>query len=294
MRWTLLLLFSAPTSAATSVLSSALRLESDLPDSRFRVDLVFDAPFLPVDPTLINIMHFMSIISRHELQEQLPPQAYSNLMYRQVQVTTDASEARFLLWGIYLAVRDMIRLIRFHNTVVKLYWDNSLVGQISLTVKTGLSLLYGTRNDTRSIIDYGGEPSLVGSGNKTTEAIIERLNTLSVQNISDRDTTDTISPFSSAKTGNTAFSVLSTSPTIVAPNAPLFPRFTIEFDRVPGAIKLARNDVFLTFYTAILHVAKFPAESEMQGFDTKAPTVTLQVRMYESGIGCMVNSSALT
>lgn len=293
MKWTLLLLLSATTSASTSVLSSAPQWESDLPDSRFRVDLMFDAPFLPVNPTLVNIMHFMSIVSRGELDEQVQPRTYSDFMYRQVQVTTyEWTEARFLLWGIYLAARDMIRFTRFHNSVVKLYWDNSLVGQITLTVKTGLSLLNSTRNGTRSIMDYGGEPSLVGSGYRTTEAVVERLTALPVQNMSDVDTVGKNPAFSS-KMENTALSIPFTSPTIVAPNALLLPRLSIDFDRVIGSVHLGRNDVFFTFYTALLHVAKFPAENQMQAFNSKPPMMTLQVHMYESGIGCLVNSSAL-
>lgn len=290
MKLALPLLLSAATTASNSVSSPALPLASDLPDRRFRVDLGFDAPFLPVNATLVNIMHFMSIVARTDTDEDIQPRTYSAPMYRQVQITTCArTEARFLLWGIYLAAIDMVKFSRFHNAMVKLYWENSLVGQINLMVKPSLSSPSASGNDTRSLIDDGGQLGGAGIGDKATKAFGERLNT-TVQNITGSNTVETISAVNAAKMRNAAFSIPSQSPILVPPNALLSPRLTIDFDRVAGATKLSRNDVFLTFYHAMLHVAKFPVENDMRPFYSKSPFADLRVHMYETGIGCLVTT----
>lgn len=288
MKLALLFLISVATPASNSTFARAFQMDSDLPDSRFRIELIFDAPFLPVNPALVNIMHFMSIVAQVNFDEELQPRSYSAPLYRQVQITTYAwTEARFLLWGIYLAATDMVRFARFHNVMVKLYWDNILVGQINLIVSTGLGLPIATRNGTRSILDNAKEQILVGIGNKTTQAFVGRLKTPILQYITGSDTPDSISVVSSVKTGCKTFSSPSTSPSLVIPNVRHSPRFSIDFDRVGGAARLSRNDVFLAFYTAMLHVAKFPAENDIEPFNSKPPTLTLRVRMFESGIGCL-------
>lgn len=294
MKLALPLLLSAARTVSISVPSLTLTLESDLPNSRFRAELNFDAPFLPINATLINVLYFMSIVGRGDFDEYLQPRTYSAPMYGQVQIKTyEWTEARFLLWGIYTAATDMIRFGRFHNAIVKLYWDNSIVGQINLTVKPGISSLDITRNGTRSVINDSEELRLASTGNKSTQAFMERLDTSPVQNITGRDTADNAFVINLAKTWNATLSITSTSPTLLPPNALLSPRLTVDFDRVAGAAKLRRNDVFLTFYTAMLHVAMFPAENDMQPFNSRSPTANLRVHMFETGIGCL-NGQVIT
>lgn len=284
MKLALPVLLSASTIPSTSALLPALQLGSDLPDSRFRVDLIFDAPLLPVSATLINILHFMSLVARQEFDEDLQPRICSAPMYPQVQVVTYAwTEARFLLWGIYLAAVDMVKYIRFHEVLIKLYWENAPVGQIKLVVRAGLNLSASTTNGTGSILDYGGQMSLAGVENKTAQAFVQRYRTPPVQNITGGETADNTSAI-----WTSAFSISSPSPTLVFPDALLPPRFRIEFARVAGATRLSRNEVFLTAYAAMLHMIRFPAENQMQPFGSNSPTSHLRLHMYESGIGCLV------
>ncbi|KAL9071984.1 MAG: hypothetical protein Q9161_003916 [Pseudevernia consocians] len=281
MKLTLSLLLSAATITSTSLASPALG--SGLPDSRFRVELTFHTPFLPVNPTFMNIVHFMKVVAQVEFEEQLQPRTYSAPTYRQVQITTYTwTEARFLLWGMYLAVTDMVKFYRFHNVMVKLYWDNIPVGQINLMVKPDLNLPGTTRNGTHYVIDDGQQLSLAGSSNKTKELFVKRLNTPAVQRVTGNDTVEAV------KTGNTAFGIPTVSPVSSLPSALLSLRVTVDFYRVVGAKKLSRNDVFLTFFTAMLHLAKFPVENDMQFFNSKIPTIDLRVQMYETGLGCLV------
>lgn len=289
MKLALPLLLSATTIPSPSVLPPAPQLGSDLPDSRFRVELTFDAPFLPVNPTLMNIIHFMSVVARSEFDEQIQPRTYSAPTYREVQITTSAwTEARFLLWGIYLAVTDMIKFTRFHNVTVKLYWKSNFVGLINLLVRTISSLPDVAENGFRIVTDDSANLNLTDIGNKTTQAFEERLNPPPAQNTTGSDTTDNISIINSVKTHNNEFSIPSTSPTLLPPKTLLAPRLTIDFIRLAGATQITRNNVFITFFTAILHLAQFPTENDMRPFNSKSPTVDLRVHMDETGVGCLV------
>ena len=237
----------------------------------------------------MNIVDFMGAVAQEEFKEQLEPRTYSAPKYQQVQITThDWTEARFLLWGIYLAVTDMVKFYRFHNVMVKLYWENTAVGQIDIMVEPDLTLPGTTRNGTHYVIDGSQDLRLAGSSNNTNEAFVKRLNIPPVQTITGNDTADDVSIVNSVKTGNTAFGIPTLSPVPSISNALLPPRLTVDFYTVFGAKKLSRNDVFLTFYTAMLHLAQFPVEDGMRFFNSKIPTIDLRVQMYESGLGCLV------
>ena len=295
MKLALPLLLSATAMPSPSVLPPAPQLGSDLPDSQFRVELTFDPPFLPVNPTLMNIIHFMSVVARSGFDEQIQPRIYSAPTNRQVQITTSAwTEARFLLWGIYLAAIDMIKFIRFHNVIVKLYWESSFVGLINITVRTVSSLADVAENGSRIVTDDGADLNLTGIGNKTAQAFVERLNLPPAQNTTGSDSTDNISIINSVKTYNNEFSIPSTAPTLIRPKILLAPRLTIDFIRPPGALSLTRNDVFIAFFTTMLHLAQFPAENDMRPFNSKSLTDDLRVEMVETGVGCLVMPLTLT
>lgn len=290
MKPALPLMLSAATRVSTSVLSPALRLGSNLPDSRFKVDLRFDVPLVPVNPTFIAILQFMSVVAREEFNEQVHPAIYGTHQHPQVQIATHTwTEARFLLWGIYLAAKDMVNFRRFNNVVVKLFWDNKTAGQIILTVETNLRLPGTDWNGSQSVIGDDGQRGLARIDNGTIQAYVESLNTSLVQNITDSDEVDHTSIVNHVKTGDTALKPLSTSSTLLLPTAVLPPGLTIDFIRVPGATKLTRNGVFLAFYAAILHVAKYPAANDMRAFDSNTPDSDLSVKMFETGFGCLVS-----
>lgn len=284
MKLALPLLLSAATVASISIPSPTTQLESSLPDNRFKKDLTFGAPFLPVNPTFINILHFMSTVAGTDFDELVEPHTYTAPVYRQVQISTFAwTEARFLLWGIYSAAIYMVRFSRFHDVLINLYWDKSPVGEINL-MASGT-----TSDDTRGFIDDGGELSPVDTGRNTTQILTERLKTPSVQNTTGRGTTNTASAVDSINISYPALSIPSISPTPFV-NAPLSTRMTINVKRVIGAVTLKRHDVFLTFYTAILHLAQVPAADAMRSFNSKSPTADLRVHMFETGLGCLVST----
>ena len=286
-------LLSTATMTLTSVLSPTPQLESNVPDPRFRVELIFQAAFLPVNPTFVNILDFMSVVAQDEFGEKVGPRTYSALMYPQVQIMTHGwTESRFLLWGIYLAATDMVNFYRFNNVMVKLYWEGKIVGNIDLMVNPDLVLPDAILNGTWSVIDDGGDLSAADISDKTNKSLVGRLSISKVQNTTGSRIVDKGLVVNSVKTWNTLSSNSSTFPTPFLPNALLRPRMTITFDRVGGATKLTRNNVFITFYAAMLHLAKFHAENDMRLFNSKVPTTGLRVHMFESGVGCLVIPSA--
>lgn len=278
MKLALPLMLSGATRASASVLSPALQLASDLPDDRFKVALNFSAPLLPINATFLAILQFMSDVARDEFDEPVHPAIYDTPQYPQVQIATYTwTEARFLLWGIFYAAREMVYYARFNAVVAKLCWENKMVGQIDLMVDTSLRLPYTSSNGSQSVIAGDKQLSLVRIGNETSQALVEDLNTPHVQNATESD-----------NVGQTASKSTSTSPTSLFPNAVLPPGLTIDFSRVAGAEKLNRNSVFLAFYAAILHIAKYPSDNAMRAFQSKAPNSNLRV-MFETGTGCLVS-----
>lgn len=286
MKLTFALLLSASTMAARLMRSPALQLGSDLTSGRLTTELLFDGPFLPINATLANILRFMSIVARSDFEETLQPHIYDSSRYPQVLVTSHSStEARFLLCGIYFAAVDMVKFSRFNNVVINIFWDKNAVGQISLKVMDSLD---PTLNDTGSVMDDGGELSPEDLGNRTTQAFLERLKTPLAGNGTGVTTIKGASVVNAVKESDTAPGNWSTSPARVS-NSPLSSPLAILFAQVVGAHALKRNDVYLAFYVAMLHVAKFPVGSKLQHFSIPSPVVNLGVNMYPTGAGCSVN-----
>ena len=71
------------------------------------------------------------------------------------------------------------------------------------------------------------------------------------------------------------------------------PGFSVKFYNIMGAISLNRNEIFLTFYTALLHVAEFPAGSQWNIFESVSPNKKLTLIMQDSGRGCSVSQPQL-
>ena len=295
MKLSLIPLLSAMTTSLSLVVTPELQLQDDLPDSRFKIYMLFDSPLLPVNPTLAVITHFMSVVAQSNFEQVLEPCVYSSTMNPTVTITSHSStETRFLLWGIYLAAIDMVKYVRFNEMVVNLFWDKQLVGQISVLLDKGDNLASTSLNDTGSFLDDGEGPSLEMIGNRTNEASVKKLNIPTLENGTRAAvTTNNASADSLVDRWNTVYSNLSTLPTGPSSNASLLRTVAVDFQRVAGATQLKRNEVFLTFYAAMLHVAKFPVGNQMVLFDSKAPDVMLRVRMLDIGIGCSVILSEL-
>ena len=268
---------SNPTlSSETSILTpsllqapnSTLSLQSlNLPDDRFEARISIDGPLLPINSALINILYFMSIVAAQDAAHQLQPRTYSTANYRDVQIKSYAwTEARYLLWAMYYAAVQMVKYSRFNDIAMELYWEDERVGLVKIAVKRTLSLAGQASNLTLDLGDHIAHTNLTSSG----EDVMQPKSV--VGNMTDSDLAPLI------------FSDLNASTPFSLP-----PIFAVSFMHIAGASRLDRNEVFLTFYTALLQVAQFPPEGEMRLFSCVSPSGNVQLHLQSTGIGCQVS-----
>lgn len=213
----------------------------------------------------------MSIVAAQDFMHQIQPRTYSTPNYRDVQITTYAwTEVRFLLWAIYYTASDMVKYVRFNDVMVELIWEDKLVGLVKIAVKRALSLAGEAGNLTMDLGNHLAHTNLTSSGEDTMQPKSV------VGNVTDSD----LAPLN--------FSDLNASTTFSLP-----PSFAVSFVSIAGAGRLNRNEVFLTFYTALLHVAQFSPESQMQPFQSVSPSGNVQLHMQKVGIGCPVSQEGI-
>ena len=209
----------------------------------------------------------MSLIAGQDFVNQVQPRSFSTPNYRDIQITSYAwTEARFLLWGICYAAYNMIKLARFNDVMLELYWEDRLVGKVKVARKRALSLVGGAGNLTQDLEEELAQPNSTGSDEDTTQPKPV------VGNVTDSG----LAP--------PTFSHINASTTLSLPSS-----FAVSFESIAGAGPVDRNDVFLTFYAALLHVAQFPAQVRMQEFDSVSPNGRLHLYMQDNGIGCSVS-----
>lgn len=119
------------------------------PDSRFSARMSIGSTLLPVDAFLVNILNFMGIIATQNFERKLAPRKYSTPGYREVEITVSGStEARFLLWGIYIAVAEMVKIVRFNEIGLELSWAGQLVGRVKVARRPSSSAGLAQTNST--------------------------------------------------------------------------------------------------------------------------------------------------
>ena len=265
---------SSPSSVST-LMSSLLETPRSnlslpfptLPDTRFKVKMNFGTPLLPINSALINILNFMSIVAQKDFMRRLPPRSIRSPDYPDVQITSYAwTEAYFLLWGIYYAANDMVKFARFNDVMLDLYLEEKLVGRIQIARKPAPSLAGGAGNLTQDLGDLLAPTNLTASSEDTAQP------KPGVRIVAANDLAPLIS------SNFNASSIVSLSA-----------EFEVHFINVEGAGHVDRNDVFMTFYNAIMHIAQFPIEMQMQSFDSDSPSGKLHLHMQEVGINCQVS-----
>ena len=286
MKRTLALLLNVATVASALVPPPAVQL----PPSQFKVKLRFGPALLPADPTLANIIDFMGNLAHDGFYGQVQPRTYTSSLYPQVQIMSHtATEARFLLWGIYLAATEMINYLRFNGVTVDLNWKGSLVGKIELMLRTYPALSSAAVNGSRDAADNGGQLSLTSISNNTTSQFLERRDVPPIQDVKATNSTDSISIINPVNTSTESIIIsMSPPPTPANPSPP--PTLTIDFSSVVRAKRLRRNEVFLTFFAAILQIAPYPAKNSLAYFSCKPPNLDLRLHMYEIEDTCLVNA----
>ena len=195
----------------------------------------------------------MSIVASQDSNQELQPRSYSTPRYRDVRITSFKwTEARFLLWGVYSGVSYIVKYARFHDLRLDLYWENKLVGKMIIAARRVAGLVGGAAR-APSNATGSEEDETTGPGSEVGNTIIKDL----------------------AFNASTALSLPA--------------GFRISFERVVGATRVDRNDLFMAFYTAFLHVAQYPPGSQMRAFEVKSPNGELSLHLHEHGIGCQVS-----
>ncbi|KAL6719733.1 hypothetical protein ACLMJK_001654 [Lecanora helva] len=262
-----------------------LGFSDGLPDDRFRIGRTIEAPFLPVDTTLINVLFVMGLIGVQDQNAELDPQTWSAPGYNQVEIQSFAyTEARFVLWGAYFAILDMIDSARFHNTVINLYWEDQFVGRMKFAVKATLSLPGGNSNNGENLSSGGQqiiEPTdLENSTHTTVLGAAPSIPADIAGNATAENYTDDLrSLWSTSTTNHSALS----SPSPVNDR----PTFTVDIDYSYLFRPLKRNDVFLTFFLAIIHASQFDAHLPMSPFETRSPLGnSISLKLSNLNVGC--------
>ena len=155
----------------------------------------------------------------------------------------------------------MVKSVRFHDSKIELFWEGKFVGRMAIAVKRSMSLAGGATQD------------LVARSNATG---------------SDEVTVGSKAVGDSVTDGDSALLAFNSSAALSYP-----PGFSVDFSNIPGCISVNRNELFLTFYTAFLHVAGFPAGSQWRIFESVSPNKVLTLIMQEAGIGCSVSQPQL-
>lgn len=142
-----------------------ISLNTDGPDPRFSITHRFDTPLLPIDPCLMSVLYFMSEIAYGDFTQRHPPKTYRVPGYDEVEIVTNtAMAARFLIWGIWLAMEYMMNNNIFRNVLFTLRWEETILGTINIQASAPRLSLPGSSNIQRL-----GVPS-TGNGTATPRA----------------------------------------------------------------------------------------------------------------------------
>ena len=124
-------------------------------DPRFAMQPLYEAVDLDEDHCLVATVQFMGLLGSARSDEPFPTKTYFDDRFPNVEIanhsprTGGTIEARFLVWGLYLGVKDMIVTDRFKNVQFVLRWEGQIVGIITIRNQAGpRSLLSGTNSTT--------------------------------------------------------------------------------------------------------------------------------------------------
>ncbi len=137
--------------------SGNVSLTADPPDPRFSIDARFGTPPLSIDSCLVNVLYFMSQIAYGDFTQRHPPKTYRVPSYDEVEILTGtAMTARFLIWGVWLAIEYMMNHNRFNDVLWTLRWEETILGTIKIQASTARLSLPGSSDIQRYSIESLG------------------------------------------------------------------------------------------------------------------------------------------
>ncbi len=239
------------TKVADSLLASNnITLTSGRPDARFHVSPSIGPELLPINPTLVNILHFMAELACKDHNESVAADTWSTPDASEVTIVTqEAIQTKYLLWGIFEGIEYMIKNKRFHEVFLTLRWESEKVGEIWL-MPSELAVNLALNTSAQSLTQQ--------SDNSRT-----RSNSTGVRKM------------------------LPDSQVVNEVNA-LAMDISVGISTLPGGGPLTRFDVFLVCYAAMIHLSLAKPETRMEDTVSKSPLSSVVIHMFRWGPGAKV------
>ena len=127
-------------------------------DPRFTMQALYQAVPLAEDDCLVAAVQLLGGWGSNPFTGQEPSRSYWDDHFPRVLITSQSPrtggtvETRFLVWGLYLGIKDMIQSTRFKSVQFVLRWEGQMIGLISIKSRVGPLSLPG-RNSTNSTTD---------------------------------------------------------------------------------------------------------------------------------------------
>ena len=217
------------------------------PDPRFSVVPSFNEGFLPPNATLVNVLYVLAGIADVDIKSNIQQQAWSDADFPQVEIiTTSALKAVNLLFGIFAGIEYMVRYNRFYEVSLTLKWEKKTIGRIWIVLP-----------------GFDGLPSSNSTGNDARKSIDYSS---VVGNLTDVD--------SNGSSTNLLNNTISLGTSI-----------QMSIADIGGGRSLRRNQVFLTCYAALVHIAPSSNEAYMVDFTSKSPIGDVYINLLHWGPG---------
>lgn len=125
-------------------------------DPRFSMQPVYQAEPLDEDQCLVAAIQLMGLYGSDPFTSPKTTAEYWDNHVPRVVIAPRTTrrdgtmETRFLVWGLYLGIKDMIETNRFNNVQFVLRWDSVVIGGISIKSRTPGQLSLTGENSTSS------------------------------------------------------------------------------------------------------------------------------------------------
>ena len=137
---------SLSTSFTNAPLVNATALDAGI-DPRFGFKILFGETDLPKTPCLMNIVELLARYAEHDWLSKVGPRNGVVLPeYPQIEIAVipappaKSVEVRAAVWGIWVAIRDMISNHGFHEAEMEILWELQVVAYIYITLPMDLKI----------------------------------------------------------------------------------------------------------------------------------------------------------
>ena len=214
----------------TQILNTTLS-SSDI-DPRFGIVANYAETNIPITPLLMNIVELLANyaelgwLSNVRVRQGVVLPSYPQIEFAVIPSAPASSvEVRFVIWGIWVGIRDMVSRNIFREVEFDLYWDESVVAHIYFTKPMDLG-----SSSSHETLGTAGPLTLLPTSNGTVSVLLDSSN--STTNLSETLDDD---------------------------------RFSWEPTFPPHAKTLTIFEVFLTVIAGLKNAAPHPASDKVPG-----------------------------